>query len=54
MSDIRRFLPPWTVEDIGACFVVIDSAGQKLAYVYFDDPRAAAKPLTAMKREGSR
>ncbi len=24
----RRFPPPWTVEDIGACFVVIDSAGQ--------------------------
>ena len=47
----RRFPPPWTVEDIGAdvqraAFVVKDNAGQKLAYVYFDDPRAAAKPLT--------
>jgi hypothetical protein len=23
----RRFPPPWTVEDIGAAFVVTDSAG---------------------------
>jgi len=25
---------------------VKDSDGQQLAYVYFDDPRSAAKPLT--------
>jgi hypothetical protein len=33
----RRFPPPWSVEDIDAAFVVKDSAGQKLAYVYFED-----------------
>jgi len=27
----RRFPPPWSVEDIGAAFVVKDSAGQNLA-----------------------
>jgi hypothetical protein len=32
----RRFTLPWSVEDIGAAFVVTDSAGQKLAYVYFE------------------
>jgi hypothetical protein len=26
----RRFPPPWTVEDLDACFVVKDSGGQKL------------------------
>ena len=42
--------PLWTVEEHNdARFVVIDSAGQKLAYVFFeDDPgrRLAAKLLT--------
>jgi hypothetical protein len=45
----RRFTPPWTIEDIGAAFVVKDSSGQKLAYVYFEDEpgqRSAAKLLS--------
>jgi hypothetical protein len=44
----RRFPPPWTVEDIDAAFVVTNSAGQKLACVYFEDEpgrRSAAKLL---------
>jgi len=37
----RRFPPPWSVEETDACFIVKDSAGQKLAHVYFqDEPRA--------------
>jgi hypothetical protein len=32
----RRFPPPWSIDELEACFVV-DSAGQKLAYVYFED-----------------
>jgi hypothetical protein len=46
MSPARHFPPPWTVEEQDACFCVRDRNGQQLAYVYFDDPRAAAKPLT--------
>jgi hypothetical protein len=45
----RRFPPPWSVEELEACFVVKDGAGQKLAYVYFEEEpgrRAAAKLLT--------
>ena len=42
----RRFPPPWTVEEQDTYFIVRDREGQQLAYVYFDDPRAAAKPLT--------
>jgi hypothetical protein len=33
----RRFPPPWSVEELDACFVVIDSGGQNLAYAYFED-----------------
>jgi hypothetical protein len=45
----RRFPPPWSVEELEACFVVKDNGGQKLAYIYFEnDPgrRSAAKLLT--------
>ena len=44
-----RFPPPWSVEELEACFIVKDNAGQKLAFVYFEDEpgrRAAAKLLT--------
>jgi hypothetical protein len=40
----RRFPPPWTVEELDACFVVIDSAEQKLAYVYFEEESPQAFP----------
>ena len=45
----RRFPPPWTVDELDACFVVQDRSGQKLTYVYFEDEpgrRSAAKLLT--------
>jgi hypothetical protein len=45
----RRFPPPWSVEEMAACFIVRDSNGQALAYVHFEDEpgrRSAAKLLT--------
>jgi len=45
----RRFPPPWTVEELDACFVVRDHNGQQLAYVYYEDEpqrRTSAKLLT--------
>jgi len=33
----RRFPPPWTVEELDACYVVRDHDGQQLAYIYFED-----------------
>jgi hypothetical protein len=48
-TPARRFPAPWTIEDIGAAFVVKDSNGQQLAYVYYEDEpgrRSAAKMLT--------
>ena len=43
-----RFPPPWSVDELEACFVVRDHNGQQLAYVYFEkEPgrRSAAKLL---------
>jgi hypothetical protein len=45
----RRFPPPWSVEELDACFVARDHSGQQLAYVYFEDEpgrRSAAKLLS--------
>ncbi len=44
-----RFPPPWSIEDIDAVFIVKDGAGQKLAYVYYEEElgrRSAAKMLS--------
>jgi len=50
----RRFPPPWTVEDLGSCFVVKDRGGQKLAYVYYEEePRAAISGQAAHQRRGT-
>ena len=39
---MRRFPPPWTIEELEAGFKVVDSNGQTLAYIYgHADPRDA-------------
>lgn len=49
MKVSRRFTPPWTIDDNGACFIVKDQNGHALAYVYFENEpgrRSAANLLT--------
>ena len=49
MPAPRRFPPPWTAEDNGACFVVKDKNGLELAYCNDEEEpgrRAAANLLT--------
>ena len=41
---LRRFPPPWSVEETDACFIVRDANGQALAYVYFEEEPERAKP----------
>jgi hypothetical protein len=46
--NARRLPPPSSVKELDACFVVTDSAGQKFAYVYYEEElgrRSAAKLL---------
>jgi len=45
----RFFPPPWSVEELKVCFVVKDSAAQKLGYFCYEgEPgrRSGAKPLS--------
>jgi hypothetical protein len=45
----RRFPPPWSVDDLGAAFVVKDKTHQKLVYVYYEEEPgrgSSAKLLT--------
>jgi hypothetical protein len=48
----RRFPPPWSAEDIGACFLVKDSNGQKLVAVYYEEEPAGGRRrgCSAVKR----
>ena len=41
MTEPRRFPPPWTIEDNGACFIVKDHGGMALAY---------SRPVKAMRK----
>src|SRR5580704_15257855 len=46
---VRRFPPPWSVDEQEACFIVRDTNGQALAYVYCEgeiEHRSAAHLLT--------
>jgi len=42
MIYARRFPPPWSVEELDACFVVRHHDGQQLADVYFEDEPSAS------------
>jgi hypothetical protein len=65
----RRFPPPWSIDELEACFVVRDHNGQALAYVYFEEepgrrsqcrfdfaaraPAASAEVIVAGERVGA-
>jgi hypothetical protein len=40
-GEARRFPPPWSVDELEACFVVRDHNGQQLPFVYFEDESGA-------------
>ena len=42
----RHFPAPWIVEDKDTYFIVRDHNGRDLAYVYAEDKRTGARPLT--------
>ncbi len=42
---------PWSIEDIGAAFVVNDGGWQKLAYVYYEE-KPGRRSVAMPEREG--
>jgi hypothetical protein len=44
---MRRFPPPWTIEELEAGFKIVDGNGQTLAYVY-------GTPISVMQQSPSR
>ena len=52
-SAARRFPPPWSIDELQACFVVKDSAGQKLV-IQIKCPSRAAHALAASYRRSAR
>jgi hypothetical protein len=43
--------PTWSIEELDACFVVLDDNEQALAYVYFDAQLPDAAQLSSNERE---
>jgi hypothetical protein len=50
----RRFPPPWSVEELDACFVVRDRDGLQLAYVYFEDEPGRWSAAKLLERDEAR
>ena len=52
---VRRFPPPWTVEDHNdACFIVKDCGGHSLAYVYYEQEPGRQAAANLMTRDEAR
>jgi hypothetical protein len=50
----RHLPPPWSVEDNGACFIVRDSNGQPLAYVYYEEEPGRRNAAGLLTRDEAR
>jgi hypothetical protein len=49
----RRFPSPWSVEDIGSCFVVKASNGQPLVFVYYGEGAARRSLARLLTRDAA-
>ncbi len=51
---LRRFPPPWTVEELAACFIVRDNTGQGLVYVYFEEEPGRRSDASLLTKDEAR
>ena len=54
VTTIRRFPPPWTVEQIPGGYKVLDANGQSLAYVYGRETKADADTAQVLTMDEAR
>ena len=50
----RRFPPPWSIEDIGGCFVVKASNDRPLVFIYYWDGVGRRSLARLLTREAAR
>jgi hypothetical protein len=50
----RRFPPPWSVEDIGGCFVVKASNDRPLVFIYYGEGVARRSLARLLTRDAAR
>ena len=51
---VRRFPPPWTIDDNGSCFIVKDDDGHALAYAHYEDEPGRRSAANLMTRDEAR
>jgi hypothetical protein len=54
MQPIRRFPPPWSVEESGESFHVRDANGQVLGYFYYEDEPTRRSSMKRLTRDEAR
>jgi hypothetical protein len=50
----RRFPPPWSVEDIGGCFVVKASNDRPMVFIYYGEGVAQRSLARLLNRDTAR
>jgi hypothetical protein len=54
MPSPRRFPPPWSVDDIGGCFVVKASNNRPLVFIYYGEGVARRSLARLLTRNAAR
>ena len=54
MTRTRRFPPPWSVDDIGGCFVVKASNNRPLVFIYYGKGVARRSLARLLTRNAAR
>jgi hypothetical protein len=49
-----HFPPPRSVDELEACFIVLDASGQKLGYLHFEDERQRRSAFGLLTKDEAR